>query len=381
MTAPSAAKCQVSVDVASVSVTAAGGPGVLAVTTTRDCTWSAQSAAPWVVLSSTTGQGSGEVAYRVAANTDPSIRRATLTVNDVQVPIAQEGTPCRFTVTPATSTVGPDGGVVVIRVETASAACGWTATTSDGWIHPGPASQGGTGTVPLTVDANTGVARTGRAVIAGTTISIEQAASPALPPGPSPTPGPAPAPVPSPVPVPPLPGVCAFTVSPLQVSIAAAGGSGTVSVATTASCAWAAASDSPWLVLAGPLAGTGSATIAYTILPSLSLSPRTGTLTVAGQAVTVTQAAVPPPSPCTFTITPASASIGAAPATLSVNVTTQAGCAWSEVQVDPWLELGSVSSGTGSGTALVDVQRYKGTSERIGTMIIAGRTFTVTQSK
>jgi hypothetical protein len=73
--------------------------------------------------------------------------------------------------------------------------------------------------------------------------------------------------------------------------------------------------------------------------------------------------------------------VGPDATTLSVAVTTQPGCGWTEQQVDPWLELGQVSSGTGSGTAQVDVQRYKGNGQRRGTMTIAGQTFTVTQTK
>jgi hypothetical protein len=100
---------------------------------------------------------------------------------------------------------------------------------------------------------------------------------------------------------------------------------------------------------------------------------------VAGQTVTVTQAAVVPI--CTYSISPASVTIGGDAVTLNVAVTTQPGCAWREEQNDSWIERGSVSSGTGSGTAQVDVQRYKGNGQRTGTMTIAGQTFTVTQTK
>jgi len=67
--------------------------------------------------------------------------------------------------------------------------------------------------------------------------------------------------------------------------------------------------------------------------------------------------------------------------TLHVTVTTQSGCSWKEEQDDPWLQLGTSRSGVGSGVADVDVERYKGNSQRTGRMIIAGQTFTVTQTK
>jgi len=66
---------------------------------------------------------------------------------------------------------------------------------------------------------------------------------------------------------------------------------------------------------------------------------------------------------------------------LNVAVTTQAGCKWTEDQDDPWIQLGKVSSGTGSGTAQVDVEKYKGNSQRNGTITIGGQTFSITQTK
>jgi hypothetical protein len=133
------------------------------------------------------------------------------------------------------------------------------------------------------------------------------------------------------------------------------------------------------LTISGASSGTGSGSVAYTVAASTATSPRTATLTVGGQSVVITQQAAA--AVCTYSISPTSATIGPDATTLNVAVTTQAGCRWTEQQDDPWLELGQVSSGTGSGTAQVDVQRYKGNGQRKGTMTIAGQTFTVTQTK
>ena len=166
--------------------------------------------------------------------------------------------------------------------------------------------------------------------------------------------------------------------------MAAAGGNGTVAITASAStCAWSTSSDASWLAVVGSTTGSGSASVTYSVAASTSTSSRTGTLSVAGQSVVVTQAAAPPPPPppCTYAIAPASATVGSDATTLNVAVTTQAGCKWSEDQNDPWIELGNVSSGTGSGTAQVDIQKYKGNGQRKGTMTIAGQTFSVTQTK
>jgi len=392
VTAPTSAKCQVTVDNSPSSVPATGGTGTLTVTTTRDCTWDAASAAAWVTLTGeTTGQGSGAVSYRVGANVDPSTRRGTLTVNDAQVVVAQDAAQCRFTVSPTSASPGSGGARLTVNVETASAACAWTAASDSSWIHVNPASASGTGNTTLTIDANTGGARTGTAVVAGQAVRIEQAAvppSPAPTPTPAPTPAPTPSPEPTPTPTPtpgpspppPSPTPCTFTVAPLQVSIAALGGAGAITVTAAATCAWTAASDSPWLTIASVTTGIGNGVVAYAVAATSATTARTATLTVAGQRVVFTQAAATPP-PCTYAIAPTSATVGPAATTLTIAVTTQAGCKWTEQQNDPWLQEGNTSSGTGSGSATVDVERYKGNAQRTGTITIAGQTLTVTQTK
>src|SRR6476620_9253525 len=142
VSAPSTAKCQVSVTDSPGMLPAAGGSGSLSVTTTRDCTWEATSATPWLVLTGpASGQGSGDLSYRANPNVDPSTRRANLTVNDTTVAIAQEAAPCRFTITPSSTSVVAVGGSAVVRVDTASALCSWTAASQTQWVHVSSSSQ------------------------------------------------------------------------------------------------------------------------------------------------------------------------------------------------------------------------------------------------
>ena len=153
-----------------------------------------------------------------------------------------------------------------------------------------------------------------------------------------------------------------------------------MTVSTASGCAWTATSGgSSWLSLGTTTSGSGSGTVSWVAAPSSATSPRSATLTIAGQSVVITQAAAA--ASCAYAIAPESASIGPDATTITVAVTTQPGCAWTVKQVDPWLEIGGAASGSGSGTAQVDVQKYKGNAQRTGTMTIAGKTFTVTQSK
>jgi hypothetical protein len=83
-------------------------------------------------------------------------------------------------------------------------------------------------------------------------------------------------------------GTCAFTVSPTSVSAPTGGGTFTVNVTTDASCNWTAGSQSDFITVTSGASGTGSGAVTFNV--AAASAARTGTLTVAGQTVTVTQA-------------------------------------------------------------------------------------------
>jgi hypothetical protein len=177
-------------------------------------------------------------------------------------------------------------------------------------------------------------------------------------------------------------------VSPAEVAAPAAGVAGALTVTTTSNCAWTASSVTSWVSIATGDKGTGSGTVAYVVAPSTTTSARTATLTVAGQTVTVTQAAfVPPPPPppppaaCAYTISPASATVDGSSTTLTVQLTTQSTCDWKVKSNESWLDVKSAASGTGSSSVQIAVERYPKKGDRTGTVTIADQTFTVTQSR
>ena len=57
------------------------------------------------------------------------------------------------------------------------------------------------------------------------------------------------------------------------------------------SCSWTAASNAAWITVTSGATGNGNGSVAFAVAANLGAS-RTGTLTIAGQAFTVTQAAV-----------------------------------------------------------------------------------------
>ncbi len=91
---------------------------------------------------------------------------------------------------------------------------------------------------------------------------------------------------------------CSYSISPSSRSHGSGAESGTVSVTTTAGCAWTAQSNTSWITVTGGASGSGSGSVSYSVAANGSSSQRTGTLTIAGQTFTVTQAGSgsPPPS-------------------------------------------------------------------------------------
>jgi hypothetical protein len=84
-------------------------------------------------------------------------------------------------------------------------------------------------------------------------------------------------------------GGCTYNVWPTSASHGASGGNGSVSVTTTAGCAWTASSNSGWIHVTSGSSGTGSGTVYYSV-DANSGSSRTGTMTIADHTFTVTQA-------------------------------------------------------------------------------------------
>jgi Zn-dependent metalloprotease len=85
-------------------------------------------------------------------------------------------------------------------------------------------------------------------------------------------------------------GTCTYAISPTGASAPAAASTGTVTVTAGAGCAWTAVSNSSFLTVTSGASGSGGGTVSYSVAANTLTTSRTGTLTVAGQTFTVTQA-------------------------------------------------------------------------------------------
>jgi len=83
---------------------------------------------------------------------------------------------------------------------------------------------------------------------------------------------------------------CNFTAASSLANAAASGVAGNVAVNTSlGQCRWSARSNNDWITLTSATSGSGNGSVAYQVAANTTTSARTGTLTVAGQTITVTQ--------------------------------------------------------------------------------------------
>jgi len=174
-----------------------------------------------------------------------------------------------------------------------------------------------------------------------------------------------------------LTSVCGTsTINPGSVNVGAAASTGTVAVTST--CGWGSIANVSWITVTSGGSGTANGTLGYSVALNTLTTPRTGTITIAGNTFTVNQGAA-----CSYTVGPPTSpqSIGVDGGTGSIGVTTGTGCGWTAVSNNtPWLTVTSGASGTGNGSVGFSVTPNNLTSIRTGTLTIAGATFTINQT-
>jgi hypothetical protein len=413
-----------------------GGNGSAAVTTTAGCNWTATSNDTWITITSgATGSGNGTVNFTVSQNTRTTSRTGTVTIAGQTLTITQLGTGCVTAISPTSSSYSPSGGAGTVGV-TSPIGCAFTATTNDSWIvptvsgkkvnfsvasNPGTASRtgyiaigglvhtvnqtgsvpvctysispssqnyavgGGSGTVNVTTQAgcswtatsnaafitvtsgaagtgsgsvgysvasNAGGARSGTITIAGQTFTVTQDGSSAG---------------------------CVYTLSPPNTSVAAGGGSGTFSVFTQVGCTWTAVSNDAWITVTSGASGSGNGTVGYTVAANSVTSPRTGTITVAGQTFTVNQAAGSPT--CSYSVSPTFISFTGSGGSSTISVFSATGCNWTASSPVSWVTITSGSSGSGNGSVVISVSANPTGATRQTTLTVAGQSVTIKQSR
>jgi DNA-binding beta-propeller fold protein YncE len=239
----------------------AGSDGVALTVNPNAGAWTATANDPWLhlAIAGQSGTGSMNVVFTFDANPGTT-RSGTLTIAGQTLTITQSGA-IYFLNTSALSesnNAGSDSVVLTVIPQIAT----WTSTANAPWLHLGATSQGGTGSTNLvfSFDANAGATRAGTLTIAGLTVTVIQGS----------------------------PSYSLGTTGRLEGP--AAGIDSVVLLVTPNFGSWLAIANAPWLHLTvADQGGTGSTNVVFTYDQNPAAT-RSGTLTIGGQRLTVTQA-------------------------------------------------------------------------------------------
>jgi hypothetical protein len=275
------APCRYGVSPANQSMGSNGGTGSVSITAGSDCSWTANSESGWLTLTgSVSGRGNGSVSFNVSANSGAE-RTGSVIVADQRGMVTQAGpsTPapapspapgpgpppnptCTFTIAPTSQNVVALGGTGSVAITTQSG-CQWSASSNASWISVTSGASGtGNGSMGFSVAVNLGGARSGTIGVAGRSFTVNQGAVVTPPP------------------------TCTYSV-PDNVKAGKGGGGESVDVKTAAGCSWTSSSNSSWITITSG-SGSGNGKASFTVAKNDG-KKRTGSITVAGQSVSVQQ--------------------------------------------------------------------------------------------
>jgi uncharacterized protein (TIGR03437 family) len=272
------------------TVVAGGGTGTLTATPSPYfCAWTFGTDSAWITVSAGsagTGPGAGSVNWTATANLTAAPRTGNILIYDgyalYKEPITEAGAACSLTLGGTGITTGIAATTGSLALQTG---CVWNAASGASWITVGDGTLGyatgtGNGSFSFNLAANAcytsrvggitvepGWATPQGAVAGSQQYTVTQSGSDSN-----------------------------LTVSPTSLSLASAGGTGTVQVTTASICPWSATSNVSWMNITNISATAGNGFVAYQVLANTSAA-RSGVLQIGPQTIIVTQQAVPVPVP------------------------------------------------------------------------------------
>ena len=254
--------------------------------------------------------------------------------------------------------VGLSGGSFSARV-TVNGNCQWTVTSDATWVTPEAGGTGvGSGLLAYRVASNAAVARQARLTLfAGQpsgVLSLTQD-------GPAAAAG------------------CAYELRPPARSFSARLSPLEVQVWAPYGCKWAFEGNGSWITVEpedgrpSPW-GDGNGTVLVVVAENTSAGPRTGSATIAGQTLGVTQDGQAAAA-CTYAISPATQSASALGGPGGVSIIAAAGCSWwieAEQGSVAWITINSGQRGAGPATIPYTMQPNQSLSSRTANIVVRG---------
>ena len=130
-----------------------------------------------------------------------------------------------------------------------------------------------------------------------------------------------------------------------------------------------------WITVSSGATGSGLGSVTFAVGQNPTGAPRTGTLTVAGQTVSVTQAA----GSCSYSVTPTSFTVDPVAGTRTVSIVAGTQCGWSSTTQAAWISVTSGASGSAIGAVTFAVEANPSSTPRTGVLSIGGQAVTITQ--
>ena len=332
------------------------------VTVSSNTSWTVIDHSTWATVTPNNGSGNGSLNVWINANTLPSSRPTTITVQGGG--ITRTATITQAAATPAsflTLTPGnPNISAAAQNAEvTVSSNVSWTVTNQPTWADATPNNGSGNGSLNVWINANPmSIPRDTTITVQGggitRTATITQAAAHTTP-----TPF--------------------LTLSPGSQNILAGARDLDITVSTNLPSSWTVTNWPAWMTVT-PTSGTGNGSLTIWVQANTVTSQRTGIITVQGGGLTgsatVIQAAAAAPAPI-LNLTPASQNISAATQGAEINVSSN--ISWLVTNSPTWMTV-TPTSGSGSGNLAIWAQANTTYIQRTGTITVQGGGLTRTAS-
>jgi uncharacterized protein (TIGR03437 family) len=296
----------------STTFEAAGASGVVTVSASAACAWTASSSADWITFTGPiSGQGNGSVGFSVAANTGTQQRDGFVTVLRQRTRITQAGTTITVLAMSPSLGAGSSGqltfqasdtagyqaidtlfitlaggcgiqvnhlGSVVLGVQTMNINTpGLTVTNGVCTVSSSGSSWTGSGLLlTVTLQMSFSPAFSGTHTISVSALAADSTSSGTVQVGVWTAPaGDAP---------------CTVALGGANQRFGVGGGTGSIGVTAPAGCPWTATGTVPWLRVTGGGSGSGNGTVNYSVGANPTADPRYGLLGIGGNGAPIAQA-------------------------------------------------------------------------------------------
>lgn len=168
---------------------------------------------------------------------------------------------------------------------------------------------------------------------------------------------------------------CQVTLAAPPAPIGPGGGTASLTVTTSPECPWEVSTGANWLSGLSPASGQGPATVEFRAAPNPLPSARDAEIVVNEIGVRVSQQA----AACRFELRSDSLTVDAGGGSREIALSAPSGCQWSAATDASWIAFTSPVTRSGDGIVTVDIAPNRGSQRRVGTIVVAGQRFTVTQ--